>query len=493
MAIDSICVQLIVIDMSKTSCAAGGRTARVWPESERKNNCGVRSVTVGPAPMQRLPPARFFLTNDTPFAMPAMQQSNSIPSPAMSRANSLLFPHIREERPMNMLKRWLSKALVLSMAGWGTAAVAGPEGAPIKVGAVLPLTGAQQKFGEIEKNSFQMALEEINAAGGVNGRPIELRIEDDQSKIDIGRRAAEKLILQDTVLVLTGGYSSDVTFAIAAVAQYRMVPFLITTGAADEITELGADYVFRLNPPVSEYARPLIEFLQHVVNPEGVAILYEQSLFGQAGSREFADQAFELGWKIRMNAGYAPGTADFKPLLNQAMAAKPEVLYMIAYVKEAALLVQQSKELGFRSKVFAGAAAGFTLPEFRKLAGDAAENVFSVTLWTPQVHYPGAKEYYSNYMQRFGAETEYHGAEAYASLYVVADALKRAKELTPKGVRDALVKTNLMTAFGPVKFTSYDRKTQQNSLPTYLVQWQKGVLETVWPPIIATKAYVYND
>ena len=149
--------------------------------------------------------------------------------------------------------------------------------------------------------------------------------------------------------------------------------------------------------------------------------------------------------------------------------------------------------MSLKPKVFAGAAAGFTLPEFRTLAGDAAENVFSVTLWTPQVPYPGAKEYYSNYMKKFGSETEYHGAEAYASLYVVADALKRAKELSPKGVRDALAKTNMMTAFGPVKFTAYDKKTQQNSLPTYLVQWQKGVLETVWPQIVASKVYIYSE
>jgi branched-chain amino acid transport system substrate-binding protein len=379
------------------------------------------------------------------------------------------------------------------MAGGGTAAVAGQEGAPIKVGVVLPLSGAQQKFGEIEKNSFQMALEEINAAGGVNGRPIELRIEDDQSKIDIGRWAAEKLILQDGVIALTGGYSSDVTFAMAAVAQRRKVPFLITTGAADEITELGAEYVFRLNPPVSEYARPLIEFLQQVVQPKSVAILHEKSLFGRSGAKEFADQAFEEDWKIFIQEGFDAGTVDFKPLLSKAKAAKPDVVYMIAYVKEAVLLVQQAKELGFTPKVFAGAAAGFTLPEFRKLAGEAAEKVFSVTLWTPQVPYPGAREYHSNYLQRFGSETEYHGAEAYASIYVLADALKRAKDLTPKGVRDALAKTSLMTAFGPVKFTSYDQKTQQNSLPTYLVQWQKGILETVWPQILATKPYSYNE
>jgi branched-chain amino acid transport system substrate-binding protein len=230
-----------------------------------------------------------------------------------------------------------------------------------------------------------------------------------------------------------------------------------------------------------------------VVKPASVAIIYEKSLFGRSGSRQFADEVFEFGWKIVLNESYDAGTKDFKALLNRSKSAKPDVVYMIAYIEEAALLMTQAKELGFKPKVFAGAAAGFTLPEFRLLAGEAAENVFSVTLWTPQVPYPGAAQYYSNYLKRFGSETEYHGAEAYASIYVVADALRRAKALTPKDVRDALAKTNLMTAFGPVRFTSYGKKTQQNSLPTYLVQWQKGVLETVWPQFLATKAYVYSE
>ncbi len=388
---------------------------------------------------------------------------------------------------------WLIAAVILAAAGLGAVSADGQEPNPIKVGVVLPLTGAQRNFGEIQKNSFLMGSEEINAAGGIHGRPIELVIEDDQSKIETGRSAVEKLILRDKVSVLTGGYSSDVTFAMAAVAQHRKVPLLVTTGSADEITELGAAYVFRLNPPVSEYDRPLTEFLRQVVMPRSVAIIYEKSLFGRSGSREFAGHAFDLGWKVAVNEGFDPGTPDFKALLGRVQATNPDVVYIIAYVQEAALLVRQSKALGFKPKVLAGAAAGFTLPEFRRLAGDAAENVFSITLWTPQVPYPGAREYYDNYRQRFGAETEYHGAEAYASIHVVADALRRAKALTPQDIREALSKTSLLTAFGPVKFTAYAGKTQQNALPTYLVQWQKGALETVWPLILATRKYIYNE
>ena len=361
----------------------------------------------------------------------------------------------------------------------------------IKVGVVLPLTGSQAKFGEIEKNSFIMGLEEINAKGGVKGKKIELLIEDDTSKPDVGRSAIEKLIAQDKVIVIGGGYSSSVTYAMCGVAQQRKIPFVVNTGSADKITEQGWDQIFRLNPAVSEYSKGLNTFLQEVVKPKTVAILYENTLFGQSGSKEFSQQAAEMGMKVVMKEGYEAGAVDFKPLLVKVKAANPDMVYMISYVMDAALLMRQSKELNFNPKLFVGGAAGFTLPEFFKNAGDATEFVYSATLWVPEVPYPGAKEYFDKYVKRFKHDTEYHGAEAYACIYVIADALNRAKELTPAGVREALVKTDMMTVFGPVKFISYDKKKQQNRLPTYLVQWQKGNLETVWPKEVATKKYVF--
>lgn len=365
------------------------------------------------------------------------------------------------------------------------------DNSPIKVGVVLPLTGEQAKFGEIEKNSLLMGLDEINKAGGVNGRMIELLIEDDTGKPDVGRSAVEKLISQDKVVALTGGYSSSVTYAVCAVAQQRKIPFLVCTGSSDKITEQGWDYVFRIAPPVSEYPKALNSFLAEIVKPQSVAILHENSLFGQSGAKEFAEQCENSGIKVLMKDGYEAGAVDFKPLLIKVKAAKPDLVYMISYVMDAALLMRQSKELNFNPKLFVGGGAGFTLPEFANNAGDAAELVFSADLWSAQLPYPGAKEYSENFQKRFGSATEYHGAEAYASIYVIADALKRAKEITPAAVRDSLASTDMMTAFGPVKFVSYGKKKQQNALPTYLVQWQKGILETVWPRNVATKPYIF--
>jgi branched-chain amino acid transport system substrate-binding protein len=362
----------------------------------------------------------------------------------------------------------------------------------VKVGVLLPLTGAQAKFGEIEKRSFEMAAEEINAMGGVNGKKIELLFEDDTGKPDVGRSGMEKLISREKVPVITGGYSSSVTAAAAPVAQRFQVPFVICTGSADDITEKGYDYIFRINQFASEYPNAVESFLKEVAKDvKTVALLYENSAFGQSSSKSFEEDAKRLGLKIVVKEGYQAGAIDFKPILTKVKAANPDMIYMVSYVMDASLLMRQSKELRINPKMFVGGGAGFTLPEFAKSAGDAANGVFSATLWIETLPFPGAKAYFDKFKKKYGSETEYHGAEAYAAMYVVADALKRAKSITPKDVREALTKTDMKTAFGPVKFISYDKKTQQNKLDTYLVQWQNGELDAVWPKSSATKKYIY--
>ncbi len=392
------------------------------------------------------------------------------------------------------MKGCLKNAFVVAAAMLIAASVSGGAFAAdgIKVGVLLPLTGSQAKFGEIEKRSYEMAAEEINAKGGVNGRKIELLFEDDTGKPDVGRSAVEKLISRDKVPVITGGYSSSVTAAAAPVAQQFKVPFVVCTGSADDITEKGYDYVFRINQAASEYPNAVKTFLKAVAKDvKTVALLYENSAFGQSSSKSFEEDAKELGLNILVKEGYQAGAIDFKPILTKVKAANPDMIYMVSYVMDASLLMRQSKELGINPKMFVGGGAGFTLPEFAKSAGNASDYVYSATLWVETLPFPGAKEYFKKFQKKYGSETEYHGAEAYAAMYVVADALKRAKGTTPKDVRDALTTVNIKTAFGPVKFISYGKKTQQNKLETYLVQWQKGELEAVWPTTVATKKYVY--
>jgi len=410
---------------------------------------------------------------------------------------------------------------------------------PIKIGVILPLTGKHAKFGEIEKQSFEMAAEEINAQGGVNGRKIRLLIEDTQGKPDVGRSAVEKLITQDKVVMIGGGYSSSVTYAAAGVALNKGFPFLVNTGSADKITEpssftpsgqkianlkkalkkekdeakisdlkaqiaelepkadeeakalLDRFAIFRLNPPVSEYASGLEGFLKNVVKPKTAAILHENSLFGTKGASSFEKSCKRLGIEVLLKESYDAGAVDFKPLLSKVKKANPDIVYMISYLMDASLLMNQSMELKMNPKLFAGAAAGFTLPEFPKNAGKAAEKVVSATLWHESLAIPGAREYYDKFVAKYGKPTEYHGAEAYSAMYVIADVLKRAKSHSPADIKAALAATDMMTVFGPVKFTSYGKKINQNKLETYVVQWIDGKLEMIWPEKLAKVKYVY--
>jgi branched-chain amino acid transport system substrate-binding protein len=362
---------------------------------------------------------------------------------------------------------------------------------PLKVGIVIPLTAEHARLGEIAKNSFVLAVDAINRAGGIQGRPVSLIFEDDNGQADLARSAAEKLIVQDEVLVLTGAIRSESGLEIAAVAQERRVPFLVTTAALDEITEHSGKYVFRIAPPVSEYLPPLLSFLEKVVKPPTLAIVYENTLFGKEAAEDMAKAFRKQGGAVIAQERYEQGVTDFKSILVNVREARPDIVLMASSSIEGAVLVRQARELNLDPKLFVGAAQVFTLSQFMLVAGEAADYVFSIDLWNPRLPYTGAQKYFDDYVMRFLSFTNYHGAEAYASIQVIADALKRAKSFTSEDVRHALAETDMETVFGPVRFVSQGKKTQQNSVRTYLGQWQGGVLETVWPPEFATGPFVY--
>jgi branched-chain amino acid transport system substrate-binding protein len=359
----------------------------------------------------------------------------------------------------------------------------------IKVGIVLPLTGPQAKFGEVEKLSFDLALEKINAAGGINGKKLELLIEDDTGRPDVGRSVVEKLITKDRVVMVGGGYSSSVTYAVAGVCQQNEMPFLVNTGSADKITTSGWDWIYRLNPPVSHYADAVESLLVEKIKPKTVAILYENSLFGSKGAKSFGKTCKKLGIKVVLKQGYEHGGIDYKPVLTQIKRLNPDIIYMVSYIMDASLLMKQARELKLTPKMFIGGAAGFTLPEFVENAGKASDKVISATLWHQVLPFPGAMDYFNKFVAKYNRPTEYHGAEAYSACYVIADVLKRTKSFKNTDVKKALSQTDMMTVFGPVKFTTWGKMKNQNKAATYVVQWISGKLEMVWPTGHATKKF----
>lgn len=355
----------------------------------------------------------------------------------------------------------------------------------------LPLTGKQAKFGEMMKRSYEIAAEEINAKGGIRKKMLALSFEDSGAKPETARAIVEKLIDTKKQPVIVGEYTSACAKAVAAVAEERKTPYLIVASADDDITQKNYKYVFRQNPVNAHYSDGVIDFIRTVVKPKTIAILYESSPFGTSGAEAMDKDAVKAGIKVVMKEKYEAGSVDFKPLLSKVKAAQPDVIYMVSYVMDASLLMKQIKELRIDARLFAGGAAGFAIPEFIDNAKDAAEYVITATLWTPQLKYAGAKEYADKYKKKYGDFPSYHGASAYAALYVTKDALERAKDWTPDGIRAALKATNIATAFGPVKFEDKEGYQNQNFSDTYVLQVIKGEHETIWPEKYASKKYLY--
>lgn len=361
----------------------------------------------------------------------------------------------------------------------------------IPIGIILPITGDKSKFGEIEKKSFELAMQEINLSGGVNGRQVHFIFEDDTGRAEVAAALAEKLIAKDKVVMLGGGYGGSETAAIAAVAEAEQVPFLVNTSIDDKITEKGWEYIFRLNTPASDYWAGVESFLGQVAKPKTAGVIYENSPLGSSGARRLEETCKSLGVKLLLAEVYDHKEADHRPMWLRVRDADPDLIYMISHVKDASLLMRQAAEADVTPQLFLGGAPAFTQRHFKENAGKGGAMVFAMTLWHPALPYPGAQEYFNKFIERFGVEPDYHGAQAYAAAYVMVDALNRSKFFHPEEIRLALTTANLMTVLGPVQFASYKKMSRQNRLPPSVGQWIDGTLKLVWPPAVAEQRPVF--
>ncbi|MEJ2431114.1 MAG: ABC transporter substrate-binding protein [Deltaproteobacteria bacterium] len=361
----------------------------------------------------------------------------------------------------------------------------------IKVGILLPLSGPLGYFGEMEKQSFDLALEEINGGGGIKGSKLDFIYQDTKGDIDAAREAVKKLMDEDKVVMLGGGYYSPATFSVAGLAQQNRIPFLINTASDDKITEQGWDYVFRLNPPGSEYTSGIESFLREVVKPKTAVIIHEDSVHGRNSAKFFRKTCDKLGIQVLMTEGYQHGVESFKNILTRVKELNPDIVYMCSYVTDGSTLMIEARQMKITPKIFLGGATGFTMPEFVQYAGIASEMVMTATLWHQALPLPGSMAYFTRFTSTYNKEPDYHGAEAYAAAYVIKDVVKRAASFAPDDIKKSLENTRLKTVFGPVHFTSYGNKINQNKLTSYVVQWQFSRLKLIWPRKLANADYVY--
>jgi branched-chain amino acid transport system substrate-binding protein len=351
----------------------------------------------------------------------------------------------------------------------------------IQVGVILPLTGSQAAFGEALKNGYLIALDEINARGGVLGKKVELDFYDDQSKPDQAVQGVSKLVDQDRVPVILGSFSSESTKAMIPAIIQREVPLIIPAANADNVMDSKSPWVFRICAGAADYARATLSFLKTAGNAKTMAIVYENTNFGQAGMQAMSAAAQSAGYTLVAVESYAAKSPDYRSVLQRVKQANPDVIYFCSYLLDATTLMRQSQEIDLNPRYFTSAGTGFATVEFptAKGAGKNAEYTISVTQWLPTVRWPGSKEFDAEYFKRYNIHPTHHGMFAYESLQVAARAINDAKSLDRTKIRDAVRKLDLsMTPFGPIKFDAIG----QNRHPVMVTQVQNGQYRIVYPP-----------
>ena len=370
------------------------------------------------------------------------------------------------------------------------------SGEPILIGTIQPMTGPYAAFGVKFYQAYNMAADEINAAGGIKGRPIQIVFEDSQDKLDLAQTAARKLVENPKIVALMGGRLSGAGMAIAQIAEREHIAYLVDHPSADIITKSGFQWTFRLNPASSFNSVPLQRFMkEYAKDIKTVALLYENSVYGKGVTEPFKAWLPQNGYQVVVSELYPPLALDYRDLLNKVKAQNPDLLFLASNIPDSALIIRQSHELGLTPKLISGAGAGFSINEFIEQAGDSANSVCSTGPWSGNPKDPKVQALTEKFYTRFGHYPKEHEVEGYSAVYVMADALRRAKSFSRTDIHDALVATDLQTPFGPVKFENFEGYTNQNNGlqngQVVLSQWQNRRLYNVWPPDVAEAKPTY--
>jgi branched-chain amino acid transport system substrate-binding protein len=315
---------------------------------------------------------------------------------------------------------------------------AAPE--PIKVGEIASLTGKEAAFGQSSHKGTLLAIEELNAAGGVLGRPLKLITEDNQTKAGESATAARKLISRDQVVALLGEVASSRSLEIAPIAQSSKIPMVSPASTNPKVTAVGS-YVFRVCFIDPFQGTVMAKFAHADLGLRRVAVLTSVSSAYSVGlSKFFKERFLAEGGEIAIEQKYAEGDKDFRAQLTAIKATGVGGIFVPGYYSEAALIAKQARELGITAALFGG--DGWEAPQLLAIGGDALEGCYYSTHYSAEDTAPAVQNFVKQYRARFGGEMpDAMAALGYDSAFVLADAITRAGSTAPEELRTALATT----------------------------------------------------
>lgn len=343
----------------------------------------------------------------------------------------------------------LAAVVVMLIAMIAFTATVNGAGQTIKIGTILPISGAVSAYGIESRDAMNMAVAEINAKGGVLGKKLELVVEDDENSPDKTMNAMKKLVARDRIVAFVGAMTTKCTLAITKYAQAKKVVMVTPTSTNNTVTDAG-DYIFRVCYTDSFQGQVVARYAFETMKAKKAAVLYDNTNDYSIGlTRNFKEKFEKLGGKIVAQESYSSSDKDFNAQLTKIKAAGPEVLFIPDYYNTVSLIAKQVRAQGLNIPMVG--ADGWD--EITNNAGDEVLNCYYANHYFPEANDPKVKNFVKNFKTKYkGVTPNALAALSYDATYIVAEAIQKAGSTASAKIRAALMKTNGKFVTGSIRF-----------------------------------------
>ena len=339
-----------------------------------------------------------------------------------------------------MRRRLLAACVLPALLAGGCAGEKKPAATQgIPIGFFGALTGPQATFALSDRNGATLAAGQLNRAGGVLGKHVELLVEDDHNEASEAASAVSKLITRDHVVALIGENASSRSLAAAPIAQSYQVPMVSPSSTNVAVTRKG-DYIFRVCFVDSYQGKALATFARRTLKAASAALLVDSKSDYSVGLAEAFRQSFTaLGGTVVADLKYGEGDSDFSAQLTAIRPSKPDVIMVPGYYTDAGLIARQARGLGIEAALLG--ADGWDSPKLTEIGGPAVEGAYFSNHYSVEDPSPAVRAFVDDYRGAFGADPDSIAALSYDAMRLIADAIRRAGTTEGKRVRDELAAT----------------------------------------------------
>ena len=385
----------------------------------------------------------------------------------------MLFKRKQVTALLVMLCMLVAGAFALSGCGGGTSSQK-----VLKIGVVGPESGGAAQLGQGQRKAVQMAVDEINAKKLAGDWKLEVFFEDDEGNPTKSASATNKLIQQSQVNVLIGAIHSSATLADMVVTARAGLPQLTAGSTGTSITEQGNKWIFRTAVNDGFQANALMKYAKDVLKIKKVATFTAADDYGQSGAKLLEAAAQREGLQLVAKPTYNNGDKDFKPQLLTIKDGGAEGIFMWGLYQDAALIGKQARQLDMKAQLFG--ASGMAALKLIELGGDAVQGLILTQTFLPDSPDAKVKEFVTKYKEKYKESPIPHAAQAYDTVYILADAVKKANGVKADALRDAIAKTSGLTLVtGSPKFNDKGDDIGKNLLVTVIKGNQFELIKTV--------------